>query len=202
LPQLYESMVTQQVRHLCLPHRFFSLCFHSRIAFLVINDNDKSRARPCLLRSLTDPSSSTHPCVAHPQDGLCSPYRPCSDGLRCAAHRRPPPHGTDSACAARSPSELTPPVATALHPLAAPTAEVHVTNDLRTRNLRGLRGIELRAGVELHKDELHSSKRCVESTCYKRMLRVFQRYVASVLYGCCKSKSGCCICYNGCTLML
>ena len=30
---------------------------------------------------------------------------------------------------------------------------------------------------------------------------MFQRYVASVSYGCCKSRSGCCTCYNGCTCM-
>jgi hypothetical protein len=31
---------------------------------------------------------------------------------------------------------------------------------------------------------------------------VFHKYVASVLDGYCKSKSGCCICCNGCTHML
>jgi hypothetical protein len=31
---------------------------------------------------------------------------------------------------------------------------------------------------------------------------MFQRYVASVSDGCCKSRSGCCICCNGCTCML
>jgi hypothetical protein len=41
--------------------------------------------------------------------------------------------------------------------------------------------------------------------CWKRMFQVFQmlqRHVASVSYVCCKSKSGCCICHNGCTCML
>jgi hypothetical protein len=42
--------------------------------------------------------------------------------------------------------------------------------------------------------------RCyAESACYKRM---FQRYIANVSYGCCKSGSGCCICCDGCTCML
>jgi hypothetical protein len=37
------------------------------------------------------------------------------------------------------------------------------------------------------------------------MFQVFQmlyRYIASVSYGCCESRSGCCICCNGCTHML
>jgi hypothetical protein len=32
--------------------------------------------------------------------------------------------------------------------------------------------------------------------------RMFHRYVASVSYRCCKSRSGCCICCNICTYML
>ena len=43
---------------------------------------------------------------------------------------------------------------------------------------------------------------CPERACCKHMFRVFCRYVASVLYRCCKSRSKCCICCNGCTLML
>jgi hypothetical protein len=31
---------------------------------------------------------------------------------------------------------------------------------------------------------------------------MFYKYVTSVLYECCKSRSGYCICYNGCTWML
>jgi hypothetical protein len=41
--------------------------------------------------------------------------------------------------------------------------------------------------------------------CCKHMFqvfRIFQRYVASVSYGCCKSRSRCCICCNGNTCML
>jgi hypothetical protein len=38
----------------------------------------------------------------------------------------------------------------------------------------------------------------VASICFK----CFQRYVASVSYGCCKSRSKCCTCCNGCTRML
>jgi hypothetical protein len=48
-------------------------------------------------------------------------------------------------------------------------------------------------------------KRRVKNACCKRMFQVFQTfqmYVASVLDGCYKSKSGCCICYNCCTHML
>ena len=33
-----------------------------------------------------------------------------------------------------------------------------------------------------------------ESTCYKRIFKVFQRYVVSVSYRCCKSRSGCFTC--------
>jgi hypothetical protein len=35
-----------------------------------------------------------------------------------------------------------------------------------------------------------------------QVFQLFQRYVARVSYGCCKSRLGCCICCNGCTLML
>jgi hypothetical protein len=47
--------------------------------------------------------------------------------------------------------------------------------------------------------------RCAENTCCKSMFHVFQvfhRYIAIVSYGCCKSRSRCCICGNGCTRML
>ena len=45
---------------------------------------------------------------------------------------------------------------------------------------------------------------CAESTCCKLMFQVFQmfqRYVASVLYRCCKNRPGCCTCCNGYTHM-
>jgi hypothetical protein len=42
----------------------------------------------------------------------------------------------------------------------------------------------------------------VKNACCKLQFQVFQRYVASVSDGCCKSGSGCCICCNGCTPML
>jgi hypothetical protein len=55
---------------------------------------------------------------------------------------------------------------------------------------------------------LYSSKQQIdivfESECCKSMFRVFQmfqRYVASVSYGCCKNRSGCFVCYNDCTLI-
>jgi hypothetical protein len=47
--------------------------------------------------------------------------------------------------------------------------------------------------------------RCAENTCCKSMFHVFQvfhRYLAIVSYGCCKSRSRCCIYGNGCTCML
>jgi hypothetical protein len=46
---------------------------------------------------------------------------------------------------------------------------------------------------------------CAESACCKHMFQLFfmfQKYAASVLYGCCKSRSGCCICCSGSTRML
>jgi hypothetical protein len=46
---------------------------------------------------------------------------------------------------------------------------------------------------------------CAERACCKHMFQVFQmfhRYVVSVPYGCCISRSGCCICCNCCTRML
>jgi hypothetical protein len=47
--------------------------------------------------------------------------------------------------------------------------------------------------------------RRVKNACYKRQFQVFQmfqRYVASFSYRCCKSRSRCCTCCNGCTRML
>jgi hypothetical protein len=41
---------------------------------------------------------------------------------------------------------------------------------------------------------------CAETACWKRLFQVFQmfqRYIASVLYRCCKSKLGCYTCCNG-----
>jgi hypothetical protein len=50
-----------------------------------------------------------------------------------------------------------------------------------------------------------SNEMFVETARCKRIFevfQVFQRYVATVLYRCCKIKSGYCICCNGCTQML
>ena len=70
---------------------------------------------------------------------------------------------------------------------------------------------EVRATDELHTGDLRATlwhrapRRCrapyvsyVLDVCFK----IFQRYVTSVSYGCCKSRSGCCICCSGCTRML
>ena len=70
---------------------------------------------------------------------------------------------------------------------------------------RGLlhRSSEFRATDELFTGELHvlmslrcqvARRCCAESAYCKHMFQVFQRYVVSVSYGCCKSRSGCCIC--------
>jgi hypothetical protein len=63
-------------------------------------------------------------------------------------------------------------------------------------------------GIEVHVDKppfVQASSRCyVESACYTSMFQVFQmfqRYVANVVYQCCKSRSGCCTCCNGYTRM-
>jgi hypothetical protein len=40
------------------------------------------------------------------------------------------------------------------------------------------------------------------SACCNYLFQMFQRYVASVSYGCCKSRSWCYICCNGCTHIL
>jgi hypothetical protein len=93
-----------------------------------------------------------------------------------------PARGTDSACAARQRRPTRPRRQTrasrrgrALNPPVAATAMVRVTNKLYTDDLRALCGIELCAGVELHKDELHLSERQgditlkanVASVCFK-----------------------------------
>jgi hypothetical protein len=44
--------------------------------------------------------------------------------------------------------------------------------------------------------------RRVKNACYKPMFQVFDRYVIGISCGCCKSRSGCCICSNVCTRML
>jgi hypothetical protein len=74
---------------------------------------------------------------------------------------------------AHTPSELAPPIAVVLHLPTAATAEVRATDDLRIDDIRALRGIELRAGVELHKVR-PSSKVTLRG---KHML---QAYVSSV----------------------
>jgi hypothetical protein len=84
---------------------------------------------------------------------------------------------------------LAPPVEAALHPPVAATAEVHTGDELRTGDLRALRGIELCAGVELHNDELHSSKQQGDITL------ALKSHVASICFKCF-------ICLNGCTRML
>ena len=43
---------------------------------------------------------------------------------------------------------------------------------------------------------------CMCFRCMFQVFHMFQRYVASVSYGCCKSGSGCCIWCNGCTRVL
>jgi hypothetical protein len=90
---------------------------------------------------------------------------PLAHGVRAALCCAPPldcGRRMDSARAARgaapAPSHvplpiLAPPIAAALHPPAVATAEVHATGDLRV-----LSGIEPRASLELHNDELRSSK--------------------------------------------
>jgi hypothetical protein len=102
--------------------------------------------------------------------------RPCSrDGpaLARTAHT----HAVRSRCVP-SPG-LAPPVAAVLHPPAAAIAEVHAATELHT-------------AVELRIDELlFSSKHQVDVSHLFKVFQMFQMYVASVLYGCCKSRSRC-----------
>jgi hypothetical protein len=56
------------------------------------------------------------------------------------------------------PPGLAPTVTVALHPLAIATIKVRAANELRTGDLRVLCGVEVRTGVEVHTDELHSSQ--------------------------------------------
>ena len=42
----------------------------------------------------------------------------------------------------------------------------------------------------------------LENACYKCLFQLFQRYVASVSYGCCKNRSGCCTCCIGYTCII
>jgi hypothetical protein len=72
-----------------------------------------------------------------------------------------------------------------------------------------LHSIELQVSVKLRVDEptfVQAASRCsLESVCCKSMFQVFQmfqRYVTRVSYGCCETRSRCCICCNSCTRML
>jgi hypothetical protein len=134
--------------------------------------------------ALRAPARSSRPART---DSACAPRRrrprprrlPSRDGLRSPT--LPPARGTDSSCATRRhcprpPSRLVPPIAARLHPPAATTAKVHTTDELRTGDLRALHGIELRAGVELHKDEVCSSKHQGDI--------VLKAHVASVYFEC------------------
>jgi len=66
-------------------------------------------------------------------------------------------------------------------------------------------GFELRVGVKLRVDEppfVQGASICyAASACCNSMFQMFSRYVASVVYQCCKSRSGCCTCCNGYTRM-
>jgi hypothetical protein len=72
-----------------------------------------------------------------------------------------------------------------------------------------LHGIELHVGVKLCVDEpsfAQAASRCyAESACCNiifQVFQMFQSYIASVVYWCCKSRSGCCTCYNSYTCMV
>jgi hypothetical protein len=91
---------------------------------------------------------------------------------------------------------LAPPIAAALHPPVAATAKVRAADELRTGDLHELRGIELHVGVELHNDELNSSKQQGDMTlalkvhvtsicfkcfiCFKGILQGFRMDIAKV----------------------
>jgi hypothetical protein len=158
---------------------------------------------PILIHSFTDPARVAPPlCTARPcsRDDSTRPRRPHSDRLFLRRSRALPPpalptiagrtplshaalaRGTDSACAARrrrpcrQPSRLAPPITVVLHPPAAATAEVRAAGELRTGELRALRGIELWTGVKLHKDELHWSKQQGDITLKTRVASVCFKY--------------------------
>jgi hypothetical protein len=127
---------------------------------------------------------------------LCT-ARTCSRDGPCPRSRRVPPH------------RLAPPVAAALHPPATACVKVLVADELHTNDLRTLRSVELHADIEFRIDEPpFSSKQqdvVLESACCKllcKVFQIFQRYVASISYGCCKNRLRCCICCNGCTRIL
>ncbi|XP_066311239.1 uncharacterized protein [Miscanthus floridulus] len=75
-----------------------------------------------------------------------------------------------------------------------------LTGCLDDRRISGLDGIRVRAFFRWWSitgtDNLLSLKRMFQ------VFQLFQRYVARVSYGYCKSRLGCCLCCNGCTLML
>jgi hypothetical protein len=90
---------------------------------------------------------------------------------------------------------------------AAP--QVSCPRRCRTGELYAMRALcttaDLRIGVELRNNEppfVQGAKwHCTESACLKRMFQVFHRYVVSVLYRRCKSRSSCCTCCKDLTRM-
>jgi hypothetical protein len=165
--------------------------------------------------------------VAHPhllaciaRTALCCAARSSrTDSARAAHWRRP----RLSTCPLPVPM---PPVTAALHPHVASTAEVRATDEHCTSDLCALRGIKLRAGVELHSskqqgDIVLALKAHVARVrfncfiCFRGMLQVFHTdvaYVAMVVHVCCKllfwmfhrffrhmlqmCLSGCCVCFH------
>ena len=117
--------------------------------------------------------------------------------------RHSPPHSTS-----RRPSNTT--ARRAILPLHGPFAchdVLHSASSLLHRSRAPLHGIMLRVELRINEPPFSqaASRCCAESACCKRMFQVFQmfqRYVSSVSYGCCKSRSGYHICCNGCTRML
>jgi hypothetical protein len=95
------------------------------------------------------------------------------------------------------------------HPIAAAVQPLARTTQLPTRWLPHHHSAALSSPQASSSTSnpflIQAGSRFCASACCKRMFQVFQmfhRYVVSVSYGCCKSRSGCCRSCNGCTRML
>jgi hypothetical protein len=114
----------------------------------------------------------------------------------------PTPRACPTAPAAAPPTPRARPAARAPPPAQqrqqAPPAQREASDpgaeDLRPHLLLQLRCLDADSGSEEAALGYDAWCRCT--------FQMFQTYVTSFSYGCCKSGSGCCICCNGCTRML
>jgi hypothetical protein len=154
---------------------------------------------PLLSLSLTSASSSRAPCCHRYLLPPLKPTTPSPPSLRATRLPSLFPKPAPSRCLAAAAATAALPILmagrrTCWGALDRPRpSQGAPTSTLGTGGARAPPALTLTTGINRPQSLL---------LCCKRMFQLFQRYVASVSYECCKSKLGCCICCNGYTCML